>query len=117
MVGRTLLSEDADATAARRFTFFRLDKSYGYVAYGLEDGPWLLVYHKSDADREFSSELLPHEGHGPAEPVTAGEREVIHGDLLQSLRRHFGPVPELPWEDRPMDDETREELRALGYIV
>jgi arylsulfatase A-like enzyme len=111
--GRSLLEEGA--AAGPRYPFFRLDPSYGYVAYGIEDGPWLLVYHKTDAEPAFRSELVPH-APGAGAPAPGPASESLEAELRERLLRHFGPVIARPLEAGPVDAETLEELRALGYV-
>lgn|GEM_PF-2445901 len=116
MAAASLLDEATRADPAPRFSYFRLDPSYAYVAYGVEEGPWLLVYHKTDAEPAFRTELVPHEGAPPSPAPSEEERSALEAALRARLLEHFESVVERPLTEGGLDEETARELRALGYV-
>jgi arylsulfatase A-like enzyme len=112
MSGRSLLA--APGPRAPRYTYFRLTPGRDYEAYGIEDGPWLLVHHKTAGEAAFASELVAHEPGAPAADET--ERAALAAALRARLLAHFGPLLASAPAEQPLDEETRRELRALGYV-
>jgi arylsulfatase A-like enzyme len=112
MSGHSLLAEDPGSRAPR-YTYFRLSPGRDYEAYGVEEGPWLLVHHKTAADPAFRSELVAHEG---APAADSRERAAIFAGLEARLLARFGPILARAPAEQPLDAETHEELRALGYV-
>jgi len=111
--GRSLLAESPEARAPR-FTYFRLSPGRDYEAYGIEDGPWLLVHHRTSGDADFTSELVLHEA--SAARLDDAERARVGDALRERLLARFGPILARAPDERPLDPETHEERRALGYV-
>lgn len=112
MAGRSLLA-GGGAPAAPRVTYFRFGKGAGYEAYGLEDGPWLLLHHKTDREAAFRTELLAlHSGVA----TSATDRAARESAMKERLLARVGTLLERPPPEEPVDVERLKELRALGYV-
>ena len=114
MTGRSLLADGAPPSAPR-VTYFRFGKDAGYEAYGLEDGPWLLLHEKTARDGAFRSELVAlHPAEAAAlDPAARAARERAMRD---SLLAQVGGILARPPEEKAVEPERLEELRALGYV-
>ena len=93
-----------------RFSYFHISADREYEAYGVEHDRWLLLHHRV-GDAEFTSEWLHHE-RGAAETPDPALRDR----LLERLETRFSALLEGAPTEAPLDADTLEELRALGYI-
>jgi arylsulfatase len=114
MTGRSLLAQDA-APAEPRVTYFRFGKDAAYEAYGLEDGPWLLLHEKTARDASFRTELIPLHPNSAA-ALGPGARAERERTMRDGLLARVGGILARPPEEKAVEPERLEELRALGYV-
>jgi arylsulfatase A-like enzyme len=112
--GRSLLAKEAGEPAPR-VTYFRFGKDAQYEAYGLEDGPWLLLHEKTAKDPAFRSELVPLHPREAAS-ADAAARAAREREMQDRLLAQIAPLLAQPVEEKALDPERLEELRALGYV-
>ncbi|MFT7462379.1 MAG: arylsulfatase A-like enzyme [Pseudohongiellaceae bacterium] len=115
--GRVLPTVEAEALGGERplFSAYQFQEDYFYRAAALCEGPWKLVSYWMTADGDPIVELFdlrtdPNERH----PVQ-DQPERLADMLVRALAWYSAPVG-YKGETLAMDEETLQELRALGYV-
>lgn len=111
--GRPLPADPEAPLAGPRFASFRWGPGSIYEGYSLEEGRWTLLRHRYGPAGQFRVELYDNAA-DPGQFIPVNDQPTIAGILLQQLERRLGQ--EVRGEEISLDHETREHLRALGYL-